>query len=359
MTHHPLRRRRALGLLGAALAAPAFVRAAERVTIRIGVASVGIGGRQFFGGSPGGTMHANHYLEDEFRSDPNIRIEWSFFRGAGPAVNEAIANDQLDLAYQGDLPSIIGRANGLKTKILAASGAHVPIYLGVPPDSDIHGVKDLKGRRVAIFRGTNGELAFDKVLAANRMSERDLKVFNMDTATADAALADRQIDAASGDIDLLGLAAQGLATIAYTTKNDNPAYGRRSHILSTDKFQAQHPELIGRIMKAYLKAAQWSSDEKNRDALFALWSKTGIPAEIYRADFAGQALAYRNSPLLDDFAFAQYRTQAAMAREYKLLRRDVEIDGWLETSFLEAGLKELGLEHYWTRYDATGKAIGV
>jgi hypothetical protein len=36
------------------------------------------------------------------------------FKGAGPAVNEGFANDQLDFAYQGDLPSLIGRAPYLK-----------------------------------------------------------------------------------------------------------------------------------------------------------------------------------------------------------------------------------------------------
>jgi sulfonate transport system substrate-binding protein len=354
-----LPRRGLIGLLGGAVAAPYIARAAVPIVIRIGVASIGVGGRQFFGGSPGATMRAGGYLEEEFRADGNVRVEWSFFRGAGPAVNEAIANDQLDLAYQGDLPSIIARANGLKTRLLAASGAHIPIYLATPPGSDIRGVKDLKGRRVALYRGTNGQLAADKVLAANGLTERDLKVFNMDTATSLAAIADRQVDAAFGDLSLLSLSAQGLARIAYSSKHDNPAFGRRSHILATESFLADHPDLTARIMKAYARAAWWSSEERNRDALFALWAKSGIPATIYRADFAGQTLAYRDSPLLDDFALAQYRTQAKMALRYGLVRRDVDVRGWPALDFLNAALKELELEHYWTRYDADGKATSI
>lgn len=76
-----------------------------------------------------------------------MRIEWYFFKGAGPAVNEAFANNQLDFAIQGDLPEIIGRANGLKTKILLASGAHAPIYLAVPVGSPVRKVADLRGKR--------------------------------------------------------------------------------------------------------------------------------------------------------------------------------------------------------------------
>ena len=46
-------------------------------------------------------------MDDAFRNDPNVQIKWLFFAGAGPAVNEAIANEQIDFALQGDLPSVI------------------------------------------------------------------------------------------------------------------------------------------------------------------------------------------------------------------------------------------------------------
>ena len=52
--------------------------------------------------------HSEHYLDQEFKDQPDLKIEWSFFKGAGPAVNEALANNQLDFAIQGDLPEIIG-----------------------------------------------------------------------------------------------------------------------------------------------------------------------------------------------------------------------------------------------------------
>lgn len=119
-------RRSAAGLIALALVALATpeVHAADPLVVRVGYASIGVGNRPFVGGSSAATAHSEGYLETEFKDDSDVRIEWSFFKGAGPAVNEAIANDQLDFALQGDLPSIIGRSNGLKTKLLLASGAH-------------------------------------------------------------------------------------------------------------------------------------------------------------------------------------------------------------------------------------------
>jgi hypothetical protein len=179
--------------LGTVLATASRGRTGDPVTIRFGFANVGVDNRQFSGGNFLAVAHADHYIDNELKDLPGVKVEYTFFKGAGPAVNEAFANDQLDFASQGDLPQIIARANGLKTCQLAAGGAHAPLCLAVPPDSDIHTIKDLKGRKVALFRGTNYHLAAVKVLAANGMTERDFQGINMDEASANAALATRNV----------------------------------------------------------------------------------------------------------------------------------------------------------------------
>lgn len=351
-------KRRAFGAAALALAASAALpaRATTPRVVRIGFANIGAGNRQFSGGSPIALAHAEGYLEREFAND-GVEIRWFFFAGAGPAVNEALANGQFDLALQGDLPSMIGRSNGLRTRIVLAAGVNNPIYLAVPPDSPIRGVADLRGRTVAWHRGTNLHLAIAKVLAANGLTERDLKVVNMDFATADVALASHNIEAEFGSPTVLGLARQGLARIAYTTKGDDPRLGRNSAVLASEAFEAAHPDLLARIVKAFLKASDWASTEANREALFAVWGKSGFPIENYRDDFAGQELAYRCNPLLDGFLERQYRSQAERALEYRLIRRPVDMQGWFEPHYQESGLRELGLDRRWTRRDVDGKAI--
>jgi sulfonate transport system substrate-binding protein len=344
--------------IGGALAAT-FTRPARAATlpVRIGFASIGAGNRPFAGGSPAATAHSGHYVEDAFQGKQDVDIKWFFFAGAGPAVNEAFANGQLDLALQGDLPSIIGRANGLKTKIVMATGVGTPVYLAVPTGSDITSVKALKGRPVSLYRGTNGQLAVDKVLAANGLSERDLKIINMDSATAGAALANHNIDAAFGGFELFSLQRQGVAKIVYTSKGDDPAYGRNSALLVTEDFANNHPDTVQTIVTATVKAAAWSSDDANRQAVFEQWAKSGYPAESFRDDFDGSSLKARSSPLIDPFLIEQYRVQAGMAHEYKLLRRDIDVNGWFDDRFVKHALAELGLTTFWTARDAQGHAI--
>jgi len=342
-------------LLGAA--SPAI--SAESLTVRIGFASVGADNRQFSGGSSAAVAHSEHYLDQELTDHPEVKVEWFFFKGAGPAVNEAFANNQLDFALQGDLPQIIGRANGLKTKILLASGAHAPIYLAVPVGSPVRSVADLRGRKVSIFRGTNNHLAAVKVLAGYGLQEKDVQVINMDTATTNAALTSRDIDAAFGNFPLASLVEKNIAEIIYTTKGDNPAYERQSTLIGQEAFIKAHPDITQKIVSAIVRAARWSSDEANRDAFFEISARTGFPASGYRFDFSGQDLKYRNSPLIDASIVESYRFQAKQAKEYGLLRRDVDINGWFDRSFLDVALKEQGLIGYWQEYDAGGKPLAA
>ena len=329
----------------------------EPLTVRIGFANIGADNRQFSGGSSAAIAHSEHYVEQELRDSPDVKIEWSFFKGAGPAVNEALANNQLDFAYQGDLPSIIGRANGLKTRILLATGAHAPIYLAVPVGSPVRKVADLRGRKVSIFRGTNNHLAAVKVLAGYGLQERDVQVINMDTATTNAALTSRDLDAAFGNFPLAGLVDKNIAEIVYTTKGDNPAYERHAALIGQEAFIAAHPDITQKIVSAIVRAARWSSDEANRDAFFEISARSGFPVSGYRFDFKDQELKYRNSPLIDASIIESYRVQARQAKEFGLLRRNIEIDGWFDRTFLDRALKEQGLVRYWQEYGADGKAV--
>jgi sulfonate transport system substrate-binding protein len=336
-------------LLGAAVQA-------EPLVIRVGYAGVGVDNQPFANGTYAATARAAGYLEAEFHDEPEIRVDWKFFRGAGPAVNEAIANEQLDISYQGDLPAIIARASGLQTRLVLAT-SRAPLYVAVSAKSTLQGIKDLKGRRVALFRGTSGHLAAVKVLAANGLTERDLQIVNMDYAAAIAALATGGLDAVFGQNSLIGLEQDGIARVIYTTKGDDPRFGRNGHVVVTQSFATKHPELVQRVVKAFVQAAHWSSQEANRPALLDLWAKSGTPVDVLRKDLEGDKLVERNSPLIDDFIVEQYRVQAQQAKAYGLIRRDVDVAGWFDSRYLDAALKDLDLETFWARYDTAGKPL--
>ena len=336
--------------------AAASALAAAPAVVRIGVATQGYGDPPVFGGSPAATAQLQHLTEDALKPD-GVKVEWLFFKGAGPAVNEALANRQIDFAYQGDLPAVLGRANGLKTKLLVESGVRTGVYLAVPPDSDIKSVKDLKGKRVVIFRGTNLQLVVDNVLKANGLSERDLRVINLDDAASQAALASKGVDAVFLDFKLFKLQRQGLAKIIYASRDGGLQYTRQAHLLVLDDFDHDHADIVQKVVTSVVQASQWSSDEANRDALFALWAKSGVPVESWQAEYANQTLKERTSPLIDPFIVARYQAVADDALRLNLIRQPVSVNGWFEPKYLDQALKTLKLENYWQRLDPSGKPL--
>ena len=172
------------------------------------------------------------------RDRPDVHVIWTFFRGAGPALNESLAAGQLDFAAGlGDLPSIVGRSRGLKTEFLASAGSHDPLYLAVPANSKLSSIEDLRGYRVAQFRGTNLQIATDRVLEAHRLTERDIQFVSLDSNAATAALVSGNVDASFGNSAYLDLAKRGVVKVIYSTKGDSPVLGRNSRLYVTDAFE--------------------------------------------------------------------------------------------------------------------------
>jgi sulfonate transport system substrate-binding protein len=335
----------------------AFAEAAAPSTIRIGIASGGVGSPVRHGGSTLALARSSGALDREFAAD-NIKIDWIFFKGAGPAVNEALVNKQLDLAWQGDLPSIVHRANGVKTRIVVGSGVRNGLYLAVPPDSAVTKLEDLRGKRVAVFKGTNLHLAAVRALAAHGLKESDVKLINLDLAGAQAALTTKDIDGAFGYVELFVLRDKGVGKVVWSAARDSYRFTRQTVLLATEDFAVAQPKLVERVVRVVVQQARLYSDESKRGDLFAEWGKAELPEQYWREDFIGQPLRVRLSPLLDPFLVARYKEASEEAFNLKLTRSKPEIDSWFDRRFLNAALKAEKLENYWPEYAADGELVG-
>jgi sulfonate transport system substrate-binding protein len=342
----------AFGLL--ALFASA-ARADAPSVIRVAFPGVGVGNRPVTGGSSVSTVHLRGMLEDEFRSD-GIQISWSFLRGAGPATNELYANGLADFSLLGDLPSIIGHAGGLKTRVLAATAIRGNTYIFVPTSSAVQSVKDLRGKKVAIFKGTNIQLSANKILEKFGLKESDIRAINMDTATAKAAMATGDIDAAFGWTEYLSLRDQGLARLLYATDPSDASAYRHCSFIGSEDFIRKYPEITKRVVKTVVLAAKWLSEqEANPAPAFQLWTRSGVTFANFKEDLGTSSLKVLSSPLVDDFLSTQYNENIQEAKRFGLIRNAFRFEDWYEPQFLQQVLKELQLQEYWVEYGADGK----
>lgn len=336
----------ALSALGLSLQ----IHAANPKEIRISVSSAGEGGKPRVGGSFLASAHARGVLEQEFKKD-GIKVTWLFFPGAGPATNEALANGKVDFAAHGDLPSLVGRSTGLKTKVLFSTGRFGPTYVVVPADSNVKSVADLKGKKFSIFKGTNGQITYNRVLKKYGLTERDVRTISQDTYSARTSLATGDIDATI--TSPFSLVSRGVAKTLIEIKD--PKVSPIAHFWVTESFEKQYPEITQRVVTTLIKQAKWSSEEANRLAQYKLWAQSGTPLIDYQKTWDGWNLKDRTTPLLDEFHRSQIDEALKIAKEAKLIRRDVDTKTWYEPKYLNHALKDLGLENYWRAFNANGQ----
>jgi sulfonate transport system substrate-binding protein len=335
---------------GTVIAKPA--RASGPKKIRIGVPMAGLGGRPYSMGSYVSVMHVQGLLEQEFGKD-GTAIDWHFFAGAGPAVNEALAEGALDFAWQGDLPEIVARSRGLETQQILVTGNRLPISVAANHQSGITTLADLKGKTVANFQGTTLQLAADRILASAGLSEGDLRMVNLDPLTAAEAAAQGQIDATFTEFTPPPRLAR-LLNVVFTSGPKTPVLTAQSSLIVTSSFAAAHPDALDRFALVAVKAAYWTSQEQNRSALFAIFDKTGYPPAYIQAAYGGFDLKQFSSPLWDDFATTQLARSAADCAKFGLVQTPVSVQGWVNDAPLQSALAATGLTGYWSRFAADG-----
>lgn len=326
-------------------------------SIRLGAPSVATDPNNFYGTL--GIARYKGWLDEEFRKD-NIKVDLVGYRGGAPIVGQALANGQIDFAWQGDMLSLIGKANGIHSRVVLPMDKLANAYLAVAPTSTISSIKDLKGKKVSFAKGNQIELQVIRILARNGLTEADLKTLALDPVTAQAALASGDIDAIFGGWDLLALRDKGQAKIVYTTRGGDASLTSYNALLVNDDFAKKYPQVTERLVKVLVRAAAWASDDANRAELFQIWSKgAGVVKRDYIAeDYEGRPLTDRLSPLFDPLLVAHYKDTQDLLVKLTLLRgTPVDVGQWIDHSYLDQALRELQLEHRWAPLDASGKAL--
>jgi sulfonate transport system substrate-binding protein len=340
--------------LVAAVGLLAGAQGEELRTIRIGVPDQSAGSKPFIEG-PVGMAFIRHQLEAVFKPQ-GVEVQWQFFKGAGPAVNEALANRQLDFVYLGDLAAIIGKANGLPTRLLLGSRGSES-YLAATAASGIKTLADLKGKRVAVYRGTADQLAFDRALQTVGLNERSMQVINLDWSAGKAALAAGRVDAVWGGVSLLALRGDKIEVVV-KSGDSGRQNTTQAGFLGTQAFIAAWPQATQQIIDVLVKNAAEISDPANRDAWAAeMAQQSQIPQALFLEELQPQDLNFTTSPRIDPFLTDSFSSSVGQAQSGRLIRSAFDVGQWADGQFVERALKTQGLEKRWPQYDAKGQAL--
>lgn len=336
----------ALSLLTSPLAA--WAAPAAPATVRIGAVGVPVGNK-VVGISIVTLARSLHLFDQAFAGTPT-KVEISYLTGTGPAINEALAQGQVDFGEYGSVPNVIGVAGGVPAKLVLAYRPTGSYYLAVhagPKGAAIKSVKDLRGKRVAVLKGTNPHFLLVKLLESNGLSDRDVNIVNLQQLDANAAFSAGSVDATFGTSNILILRDRGAARILASTGKSTSITGNAGGVLLANAFAQKYPDAAQRVVQALVKASWWASQEQNRAALVAHYADTGIPAKYYDEELKGP-LKPQFSPLIDPQIVRGYQDTAVFAASHHLIRKPPNFQGWIDRHYLEAALKALNLQNFWT-----------
>lgn len=321
--------------------------------IRFGGFGQGFG--QPFGTSLLAIAHVKGFVADEFKGE-KTGATFQYFTGTGPAINEAIANDQLDFAQYGALPNIIGKAAGLRTRIIASYG--ISTVFGVArKDVRIASVQDLVGKKVAVSKGTILHWAYLKALQSANIPPRSVTLIDLKTADQLAALSSGSIDAAFGTSTHLALRDSGVVNLFYNSKDFGVQAAGFGAITVTEAFEKRFPDATQKVANALVRSATWLADEKNREEALQIWAKSGVSYASLKAEFEGVELAKAFNPRVDGFLKAQYAGAIEFSRDEKLIRNNVDLSQWLAPHYVEAAIARQGVGALWPDRDAAGAKL--
>jgi sulfonate transport system substrate-binding protein len=247
------------------------------------------------------------------------RVEWTEFTG-GPQLLEALDDGVIDYGTTGEAPPIFAQAAGLALVYVGYEpSAPKGEAIVVPADSPLKSVADLKGKTVALNKGSNVHYLLVKALEKARVSYSDVRIAFMPPADARAAFEKRAVDA--WVIWDPFLAAAEAETGARQLANGAGIVENHQFYLAARKFDEAHPDLEDVIFASIEEVDKWVKDNA-ADVAAQFSPALGIPAPILEVAVARQGSGVRH---IDDEVLGKQQKIADTFHALGLITKAIRI----------------------------------
>ena len=191
-------------------------------------------------------MKKKGWIEEEF-AEEGTDVRWVLSLGSNKAL-EYLNGGSVDFGSTAGAASVIVRANGIPIKAVYVYSKPEWTALVTRPDSGITKIEDLKGKRVAVTRGTDPHIFLLRALDSVGLTEKDIKVVLLQHPDGFRALDAGQVDAWAGLDPHMAKAELESGAKLFFRNADLNTYG----ILNVrEEFAAEHPDVIRRVLKVY------------------------------------------------------------------------------------------------------------
>ena len=198
------------------------------------------------------------FLEKELEKD-GIKVRWVQSLGSNKAL-EFLNAGSIDFGSTAGAAALIGKINGNPIKSIYVYSRPEWTALVTRKDTGITKVEDLKGKRVAVTRGTDPHIFLVRALQEAKLTEKDVKLVLLQHPDGRTALARGDVDAWAGLDPLMAAAeVESGAQLFYRNAGAN-TWG----VLNvSESFAKDNPALVERVLKAYEEARKYSLANKD------------------------------------------------------------------------------------------------
>jgi sulfonate transport system substrate-binding protein len=128
-------------------------------------------------------------------NDAPYHIEWSTFT-SGPPLLEAASAGAIDIGSVGNTPPIISAAASANVAVVSAAVQGVTgDAILVPADSPLHSLADLRGKNIAVAKGSSSNGLLLSTLQKAGLSVNDIKIKYLQPSDAYATFTQHGVDA--------------------------------------------------------------------------------------------------------------------------------------------------------------------
>ncbi|MGG2479156.1 aliphatic sulfonate ABC transporter substrate-binding protein, partial [Rhizobium sp. BR5] len=191
------------------------------------------------------------WLEEAFK-DVGTKITWVQSRGSNNSL-EFLKVGSTDFAGSAALSAFLARANGVPLKVIYVASWGGSSIIQVRPDSPIKTVADLKGKTIAVTKGTAPYFTLVRALDQSKLSIDDLKVVNLQHPEGFNALQQGQVDAWVG-IDPHTSQAELAGDRAIF---DERSWRDGSVFSVSEEFLGKYPKAVDRLLGVWVETQKW------------------------------------------------------------------------------------------------------
>jgi sulfonate transport system substrate-binding protein len=193
------------------------------------------------------------YLEQALAKE-GIQVEWVKSLGSNKSL-ELLNSKSVDFGSTAGAAALIAKSNGNPIRAVYVYSKPEWTALVTTPGSGIEKIEDLKGKKIAVTRGTDPFVFLVRSLASVGLSDKDVEIVPLQHPDGKTALERGDVAAWSGLDPLMATTEVERGSKLFFRNADWNTYG----VLNVrDEFAQRYPAIVDQVLAAYEKARKYA-----------------------------------------------------------------------------------------------------